>query len=58
MKERTVTGRQFIAAVYTALLSPLFRLLPRASAVLAGRAAFLCVLPAARNSVCVPKSKT
>lgn len=37
---------QLVAAVFLALLSPLIRVMPRASAILAGRASWLCALPA------------
>ncbi len=37
---------QFTAAVFLALLSPLIRVMPRASAALAGKACWLCALPA------------
>ena len=37
---------QFIAAVFLALLSPLIRVMPRASAILAGRASWICAVPA------------
>lgn len=46
MQDRTVTRPQFAAAIFTALLSPLLRVLPRASVGLAGRAAWLCAVPA------------
>ena len=45
MKEQ-ITERQLSAAVFTALLSPMVRVLPRSAALLAGRWAWLSVLPA------------
>ncbi len=47
MTDRRVTPRQASAAAFTALLSPLIRILPRGAAVLAGRAAWLSVPAAA-----------
>lgn len=41
-----LTRRQFAAACFVALLSPLMRLLPRIAVQLAGRGAFLSVIPA------------
>ena len=46
MRDDSVTDRQFAAAVFTAVLSPMLRVLPRAAAVSAGRWAWLTV-PAA-----------
>lgn len=46
MKDDHVTGRQYTAAVFAALLSPMVRVLPRLPALAAGRWAWLCVLPA------------
>lgn len=46
MKDREVTRPQFAAAIFAALLSPLFRVLPRTAAELAGRASWLCAAPA------------
>ena len=46
MNERTVTTKQFSAAAFAALLSPLMRILPRTTAEIAGRASWLCVVPA------------
>lgn len=46
MNDRLVPRNQFSAAVFTALLSPLMRVLPRAAVALAGRGAWLSVLPA------------
>lgn len=43
----TVTRKQFLAAIFTALLSPLLRMLPRAAVLSAGRSAWLCIVPAA-----------
>ena len=45
-KDDHLTERQFSAAVFTALLSPMMRVLPRAAAILAGKWSWLCVLPA------------
>ncbi len=45
-KDDHLTERQFAAAVFTALLSPMMRVLPRATAILAGKWAWLSVLPA------------
>lgn len=42
----TATRRQFAAAVYAALLSPLMRVLPRAAVRLAGKGAWVSVVPA------------
>lgn len=47
MNDRTVTRAQFAAAIFTGLLSPLLRVLPRAGVLLAGKAAWLSVVPAA-----------
>lgn len=46
MKDRTVTRQQFAAAIFAALLSPLMRVLPLSSTALAGKASWLCVVPA------------
>ena len=46
MNDRTVTTKQFSAAVFAALLSPLMRVLPRTTAEIAGKASWLCVIPA------------
>ena len=46
MRDDVMTERQFSAAVFTAILSPLLRVLPRAAAAAAGRWAWLTV-PAA-----------
>ena len=46
MREDSITDRQFAAAVFTAVLSPMLRVLPRIAAVSAGRWAWLTV-PAA-----------
>ncbi|MCD8323160.1 MAG: GerAB/ArcD/ProY family transporter [Oscillospiraceae bacterium] len=46
MNDGTMTRKQFAAVIFVALLSPLMRLEPRLSALLAGRGAFLCVIPA------------
>ena len=46
MKDRMVTRKQFAAAIFTGLLSPLMRVLPRSSVLLAGKAAWLSVAPA------------
>lgn len=42
----SLSRRQFTAAVFLALLSPLIRVIPRGSAALAGKACWLCALPA------------
>ena len=44
--DHRITERQFSAAIFTALLSPMVRVLPRLPALLAGRWAWLCVWPA------------
>jgi spore germination protein KB len=41
-----ITRKQFTALVFTCLLSPLMRVLPRSSVLLAGKAAWLSVVPA------------
>lgn len=46
MKDDHLTEKQFSAAVFTALLSPMMRVLPRGAAILAGKWATLSVLPA------------
>ncbi len=46
MRQKNITRKQFSALLFTALLSPLFRLLPRAAATAAGKAAWLSVFPA------------
>ncbi len=46
MREKLLTRKQFAALLFTALLSPLFRLLPRAAAAAAGKWAWLSVFPA------------
>ena len=46
MRDRMVTRKQFAAAIFTGLLSPLMRVLPRSSVLLAGKAAWLSVAPA------------
>lgn len=46
MRDTAVTRKQFSAAIFTALLSPLLRVLPRQSVSLAGKAAWLGVVPA------------
>lgn len=45
MKSR-ISRQQFVAAGFLALLSAMIRVMPRASAVFAGEAAWLCALPA------------
>ena len=45
-KDDHLTERQFSAAAFTALLSPMMRLVPRGAAALAGKWAWLSVLPA------------
>lgn len=45
MKSR-ISRQQFVAAGFLGLLSALIRVMPRASAVFAGRAAWLCAVPA------------
>lgn len=47
MKDNAVTRRQFAAAIFTTLLSPQMRVLPRAAVHLAGKGAWLSILPAA-----------
>lgn len=47
MNDKTVTRAQFAAAIFAGLLSPLLRVMPRAGALLAGKAAWLSVVPAA-----------
>lgn len=46
MKDTAVTRKQFAAAIFAALLSPLLRVLPRQPVLLAGKAAWLSVIPA------------
>ncbi len=46
MKSTAVTRKQFSAAIFAALLSPLLRVLPRQAVFLAGKAAWLGVVPA------------
>ncbi len=46
MKSAAVTRKQFYAAIFTALLSPLLRVLPGQSVLFAGKAAWLSVIPA------------
>jgi len=46
MRDRAVTRRQFDAVIFVSLLSPLLRVLPGAAVKLAGRAAWLCAVPA------------
>lgn len=46
MKDTAVTHKQFAAAIFAALLSPLLRALPRQAVSLAGRAAWLSAVPA------------
>lgn len=41
-----LSRRQLTAAIFLALLSPLIRVIPRASAALAGKVCWLCALPA------------
>ncbi len=45
MNGSTMTRKQFAAVIFVALLSPLMRLEPRLSTLLAGRGAFLCIIP-------------
>lgn len=47
MNDTAVTRRQFAAVLFTAMLSPLLRVLPRAPVLIAGKAAWLCMFPAA-----------
>lgn len=47
MREKLVTRRQFAAAIFTTLLSPQLRVLPRSAVLLAGKGAWLSILPAA-----------
>ncbi len=44
--KNTLNRAQFTAAIFLSLLSPLIRVMPRASAALAGKACWLCALPA------------
>lgn len=46
MKDTTITHKQFVTAIFAALLSPLLRMLPRQAVSLAGQAAWLSVIPA------------
>ena len=46
MRDDTITEKQFSAAVFTAVLSPMLRLLPRAAVLPAGRWAWLSVAAA------------
>ena len=46
MRENRITERQFSAAVFAALLSPMMRVLPRGAATLADKWSWLCILPA------------
>lgn len=46
MKDTLVTRKQFAAAIFAALLSPLMRVLPRATVMIAGKGAWLSVIPA------------
>ena len=46
MKDTAVTHKQFAAAIFAALLSPLLRSLPRQAVSLVGRAAWLSAVPA------------
>lgn len=46
MKDTTITRKQFSAVILTALLSPLMRILPRSAVLLAGKGAWLSVIPA------------
>lgn len=46
MKERLLTQKQFAALIFTSLLSPLLRSVPRAAVHTAGRGVWLSVLPA------------
>ena len=45
--DELITRKQFAAAIFVSLLSPLLRLLPQTAVELAGRGAWLSVLPAA-----------
>lgn len=47
MNENLITRKQFAAAIFVSLLSPLLRLLPQTAVDLAGRGAWLSALPAA-----------
>ena len=47
MNDTAITRRQFAAVIFTAMLSPLLRVLPRAAVLTAGKAAWLSLLPAA-----------
>lgn len=46
MKNKPATRKQFAAAIFTALLSPMMRVLPRAAVTPAGAGAWLSVIPA------------
>lgn len=46
MKDTAITRKQFSAAILVSLLSPLTRLLPRSAVLLAGKGAWLSILPA------------
>jgi spore germination protein KB len=46
MQDIQITRKQFAAAIFTSLLSPLMRVLPRASILLGGKGAWLAVIPA------------
>ena len=46
MKEKHITQKQFAALIFTSLLSPLLRSVPRASVHTAGRGVWLSMLPA------------
>lgn len=47
MKDTAVTRRQFAAVIFTAMLSPQLRVLPRAAVLIAGKGAWLSIFPAA-----------
>ncbi len=47
MNDTAVTRRQFAAVIFTAMLSPQLRVLPRAAVLIAGKGAWLSVFPAA-----------
>lgn len=46
MKDRMVTRKQFAAAIFAALLSPMMRVVPRTTTELAGKVSWLSAIPA------------
>ncbi len=46
MKENYLTQKQFAALIFTSLLSPLLRSVPRASVLIAGRGVWISMIPA------------